>query len=68
MFFGPTNLLPNAIADLFVDSTMTHSLNAFDRHALRSAILKGNLNDDEVYAIDRLLYSVRRGRIRMSDR
>ncbi|GAB4348913.1 MAG: hypothetical protein Fur0042_15960 [Cyanophyceae cyanobacterium] len=63
MVFGPVNLLPNAIADLFVESIASHQLTALDRHVLRTAILDGGLDDDEISAIDRLLYSVRRGRI-----
>lgn len=63
MVFGPVNLLPNAIADLFVESIASHRLTAIDRHALRTAILDGGLDEDEISAIDRLLYGVRRGRI-----
>ncbi|MGF1495324.1 MAG: hypothetical protein ACFB8W_00675 [Elainellaceae cyanobacterium] len=38
-----------------------------DRYGLMAAILNSNLSQEEREAIDRILWSVRRGRIKMVD-
>ena len=60
-------LLPSAISDLFSQATRSGKLTYADRHGLMAAILSENLDEDERTAIDRLLYALRRGRVRSTD-
>lgn len=56
-------LLPGAISAMLADVAETRKLTLSDRFGLLAAILEDNLSEDERRAIDRLLRSVRRGRI-----
>lgn len=56
-------LLPGAISAILADVAETRTLTLSDRFGLLAAILEENLSEDERRAIDRLLRSVRRGRV-----
>ena len=60
-----TNLLPFGISELFAQVSKTRALTQADRYGLMSAILDETITEEERQAIDRLLYSMRRGRLQM---
>ncbi|NEO84867.1 MAG: hypothetical protein F6J87_11520 [Spirulina sp. SIO3F2] len=57
------NLIPGAIFDILASVADTGQLTLCDRYGLMAAILDEQLSEDERRAIDRLLRSVRRGRV-----
>lgn len=61
----PIELLPNAIAELMAQVSETRRITLADRYGLMAAILNDSLADEERFSIDRLLRSVRRGRLKM---
>ena len=61
------DLLPTAIAELFVQVTRTGKLTQADRYGLMAAVMSERLDEEERSAIDRLLYSLRRGRLQLTD-
>ncbi|HEY9644065.1 MAG TPA: hypothetical protein V6C57_26470 [Coleofasciculaceae cyanobacterium] len=60
-----TYLLEFAIAELFVQVSLSGRITLADRHGLQAALLTESLSDEERFAIDRLLYAVRKGRVKM---
>lgn len=59
---------PNlSIAELFGSAFQKGGLTSSDRFELMSAFLNNALTIEDRLAIDRLLYAVRRGRIKMLD-
>lgn len=63
----PVNLLPGAISELIAAVTDTHCVTLADRYGLMAAILDESLDEEERFSIDRLLRSIRRGQIQVSD-
>ncbi|MGA9382214.1 MAG: hypothetical protein WBV73_25930 [Phormidium sp.] len=59
------NLLPTALFDLFAEVTSSGHITLADRYGLKAAILENSLSEEEQSILDRLLYSVRRGRLQM---
>ncbi|MGD1850493.1 MAG: hypothetical protein ACFCBU_07740 [Cyanophyceae cyanobacterium] len=59
----PLNLLPSALSDLFSQVMTTGKLTVADRYGLLAALLDETISDDELNNIDRLLRSIRRGRV-----
>lgn len=58
-------LLPGAIAELYVQATLSKSLTLADRYGLLAAVLSEELlSDDERAAIDRLLRAAQRHQIK----
>ena len=64
----PINPLPNALGRLFSDVSATEELTLADRYGLLAVLLMGNVGEDDLRCINRILYSVRRGQIKLSDR
>ncbi|MGA1262847.1 MAG: hypothetical protein ACO331_02925 [Prochlorothrix sp.] len=60
--------LPGAIAALYAQANETDELTVADRHALQAALLSGSLTEEEEQCVNRILYSVRRGRLQVSDK
>lgn len=60
-------LLPSAISDVFVQSLDSGKLTLADRYGLLIAVLASNLEEEEQRSLDRILYSVRRGRVAIAD-
>jgi hypothetical protein len=60
--------LPGALSALFSQACLTKELTVADRYGLLAIILLGDLDEDDRRCIDRLLYAVRRGRVKMSDK
>ena len=63
----PVCLLPFALADLFVQVSLTGKVSLADRYGLMAAIFEDNLAEDEQASLDRLLRAVCRGRLKMVD-
>jgi hypothetical protein len=61
------DLIPGAVAELFVQATLSGKLTWADRYGLMAAILSDSLSEDERNAIDRLLRSVRHNRVTIDD-
>lgn len=59
------HLLPTALSDLFAEVTSSGNITLADRYGLKAAILENCLSEEEQTMLDRLLYSVRRGRLQM---
>ena len=59
--------LSNSLSDLFAQASSCGYLTRFDCDGLMVALLKAPLSEEEQAAIDRLLYAVHRGRIRLVD-
>ena len=59
------NLLPGAISEILATSTETHLLTKADRYGLLAALINDCVGEEDLTAIDRMLYSLRRGRIQV---
>lgn len=60
-------LLDCALSELFAQTTDTGHLTLADRYGLLAALLKETLSEEEHLIIDRMLYAIGRGRLRMVD-
>lgn len=58
-------LFSNGLSELFAQASNYGYLTRVDRYRLMMALLESSLSDEEQAAIDRLLYAVCRGRIRL---
>jgi len=58
-------LFSNRLSELFAQASNCGYLTRCDRYGLMMALLESSLSDEEQAAIDRLLYGVCRGRIRL---
>ncbi|MDJ1179338.1 hypothetical protein PJF56_10725 [Roseofilum sp. BLCC_M91] len=61
------NLLPCALSDVIVQAYTKRELTQADRYGLMAAILEQNLTEEEQHAIDRLIHSYYRGRLKLTD-
>ena len=60
---SPLKLLPGSIANILAEVTSSKCLTEADRYGLMAAVFDESLSEDERRAINRILYSVMRGRI-----
>jgi hypothetical protein len=60
-------LLPGAISDLFAQVSTSGKITLADRYGLMAALLEESLTQEERDSIERLLRSVRRGRLKIVD-
>lgn len=60
-----SSLLDFAFAELFAQASVSGQITLADRYGLQAALLKESLGDEEKHAIDRLLYGIRKGRIKL---
>lgn len=63
--FTQIQLLPDAISEMCAEAMATRTVTITDRYGMMAAILDCNLAQEEHEALDRLLYSIRRGKIAM---
>jgi hypothetical protein len=63
----PVQLLQSALSDLFAQVNATGYITLADRYGLMAAIFDESLTEEERCSVDRLLRSVRRGRIKIVD-
>ena len=59
-------LLPGALFELFASAIDTGTLTIGDRYGLMAAILNESLSEEEREVVNRLLYAVRRGTIKLT--
>jgi hypothetical protein len=59
--------LSDAIFELFAQVSHTGRITALDRQYLLQALLDDFTSEEEKFAIDRLLYAVRLGRVQVVD-
>ncbi|HEY9874433.1 MAG TPA: hypothetical protein V6D12_13415 [Candidatus Obscuribacterales bacterium] len=59
--------LQSAISELFAQASHSGRITLADQYGLLAALLYDSLNVEERRAIDRLLYAVRKGRIKVVD-
>ena len=64
---SPLRLLPGSIAEILAEVSESKCLTEADRYGLMAAIFDENLTDDERRAVNRILHSVARGRIKVLD-
>lgn len=67
LIFPPLQLIPGAIAELFVQVSTSGVLTLADRYGLMAAILTDDLSEEERRAVDRLLRATYRGLLRATD-
>lgn len=60
-------LLPSAISELFAQATLTGKITLADRYGILAALLKESLSEEEMCCLNRLLYALRKGRIKVVD-
>lgn len=65
--FPTVRLLPGAVADLFAFASNSGTLTLADRYGLMAALMEDSLTEEERAAIDRLLRSFYRGRMKITD-
>ena len=61
------NLLPGAISEILASVAESHRITKADRFGLMAAILDESLPEEERYAVDRVLRSLVKGRIKVVD-
>ncbi len=64
--FNHVELLPGAISEIVASVADTGILTLGDRYGLMAATLKEDLDEDERLTVDRILRSVKRGKISLS--
>ncbi|MEG4810990.1 hypothetical protein QUA82_24600 [Microcoleus sp. F8-D3] len=64
---SPLNLLPGAINELIATVTDTHCVTKADRYGMMAAILDESITEEERGSLDRLIRSLVKGRIQISD-
>ncbi len=60
-------LLPGSIAEMLATARQTGQLNRTDQYGLMAAVLEESLSEDETRAINRLLRSVKQGKVTVRD-
>lgn len=59
-------LIPGAIAAMFAEAMATRTVTAQDRYGMMTALLGPALATEERLALDRILYAIRRGILRVA--
>ena len=61
------HLIPGAVPDLFAQVTSSNKITLADRYGLLAALLQDSLTSEERASIDRILYALHRGRLKVVD-
>jgi hypothetical protein len=61
------SLLPGAIAEIFAQTSEFGILTVADRYGLMAAVMEETLPEEERLSVDRILYSIHRGRLKVVD-
>lgn len=61
------SLLPSALSDLYVQASLSGTITLADRYGLLAALLDESMGDEERLAIDRMIWAVRKGRMKLTD-
>lgn len=64
---SPLSLLPTALSELFAQVSTTGTITLADRYGLLAALLDEAMGEAERMSIDRLLYAIRKGRVKVVD-
>ncbi len=64
---SPVKLIPGAINELIATVTDTHRLTQADRYGLMAAILDESISEEERGSLDRLIRSLVKGKIQVTD-
>ncbi|MBD1934267.1 MULTISPECIES: hypothetical protein [Cyanophyceae] len=56
-----------AIAELFAQVSHSGSITLADRYGMMAALLQDSPNEEDIRSIDRLLYAVRKNRVKLVD-
>jgi hypothetical protein len=64
--FTQLQLIPGAISEILASVSETGILTVGDRYGLLAATLDENLDDDERRAVNRIIRSVVRGKVKMT--
>ena len=64
---SPLNLLPGAINELIATVTDTHHLTVAGRYGMMATILDESISEEERGSLDRLIRSLLKGRIQVTD-
>jgi len=59
--FNPAS---HAMAEMFAQITTSGVVTLADRYMMKAVVLQESLSDEERQVLDRLLYAVRKGRVR----
>lgn len=59
--------LPNTLSELFVQVSQKGQITLLDRYVLMAIVLRNSINENEEESINRLLYAVRRGWVKVVD-
>ncbi|MDB9313245.1 hypothetical protein PN462_09055 [Spirulina sp. CS-785/01] len=59
-------LLPGAISEILASASETGVLSLSDRYGLMAAVMDEALSEEEQRSLNRILHSVRRGRVQIS--
>jgi len=59
--------LPSAISEIFLQTTLSGKITLADRYGLLAVLLDESISEEEICCIDRLFYSLRRGRVQIVD-
>jgi hypothetical protein len=65
--FAQVRLIPGAVSDLFAQVSRSGKITLADRYGLMAALLEDSISEEERHSIDRLLYALRRGRMKLVD-
>ena len=57
--------LPCAISEVFAQAALTGTITLADRYGILAVLLQETLTEEEIRCVDRLLYALRKGRIRV---
>ncbi|MBF2028968.1 MAG: hypothetical protein IGS48_19775 [Oscillatoriales cyanobacterium C42_A2020_001] len=57
--------LPNAISELFVQASTTCKLTLADRYGILAALCEETMSEEEMQALDRLFYAIRKGYVQV---
>lgn len=61
---APIQLIPGAIAELFAQVSISGVITLADRYGLMAAVFDESLNEEERYAVNRLLRAACRGQLK----
>ncbi len=64
---APTDRFPHTMAELFAQVVTSGVITLADRRTMQAAVLQDSLSEEERQVLDRLLYAVCKGRIRVLD-
>lgn len=62
------NPIPGAMSDIYAQVTRSKEVTLADRYGMQALLLADRLEEEDRHCLDRLLYGLRRGRLRLSNK